>query len=585
MQILSHAQLWPSILVKNYVEHNDRNFNYKMKAGFISQRASSLRTKTNALFTKVKRNALGHHSHFFAGDNEGYLNFRRFYFGKRNKNKMRVLMAVAKVKDYYSILNVSKTASNQDVKAAYRKLARKYHPDMNKSPGAEEKFKKIGAAYEVLSDERKRSLYDQYGESGLDGAYEDATSGPPEVTPFDVFESFFPGDRAEYEYFDDLGGTGFKYQNSGRQRGNDIRFDLSLSFKEAVFGVVKEFDIFFWKTCGSCMGNGEKSGASSRKCQDCRGKGHVKKTQRMSFGVVSQVSTCSKCKGEGKVITDPCRKCGGDGRVRSKKTVKLEIPPGVCDGNTIQLSGDGDSGKKGGPAGDLYVFLNIQEMQGIERDGVNLRSKVTINYTEAILGTILKVETVEGFKSLEIPAGTQPGDVLVMHNMGVPKLEKPSRRGNHLFVVNVAIPKKISAVEHKLVEELAHLHGTSKSFSIFSKAGDQSGKGKRDRKMSTEREAAAEENKSRSFWDSIKNMARSEGSRSKFSSMSLQAMVSQEYPLVAICNPPRTSHLFSPPSYIFLFICFFYMFRDIQAKFNSHKFSLASDNLDKDKLT
>ncbi|KAH9314084.1 hypothetical protein KI387_022711, partial [Taxus chinensis] len=464
-----------------------------MEAGFDSQWASSLRRKN--------RNALGHGSHFFAGDNEGYLNFRQFNLGKRIKNKVGVVMAATKAKDHYSTLKVPKTASEKDIKGAYRKLARQYHPDMNKSPGAEEKFKEIGAAYEVLSDEGKRSLYDQYGEAGVNGAYEYATASPPEVSPFDLFESIFSGARGEYGRFGDMGGTGFKFQNDGRQRGDDIRFDLSLSFKEAVFGVKKNIEIFFWKTCGSCMGSGAKSVASNITCRDCWGKGHVKKTQRTPFGIISQVSTCSKCKGEGKVITDPCPRCDGDGRVQSKKTIKLEIPPGVSSGNTIQLPGDGHYGKKGGPAGDLYVFLNIQEMRGIERDGVNLRSKVTINYMEAILGTVLKVETVEGIKTLEIPAGTQPGDVLVMQNMGVPKLEKPSRRGDHLFVVNVAIPRKLSVAERKLVEELASLHGSKSSFSKFSEVR------RAPTEKSTESEAALQqENKIRSFWNSIKNM-------------------------------------------------------------------------------
>lgn len=332
-----------------------------------------------------------------------------------------------KEKDYYKRLNVHKTATKHEIRSAYKILARQYHPDMNKSPGAEEKFKEIGAAYEVLSDDEKRTLYDQYGQGAVEGRYEDSTANQPEVSPFDLFDSIFSGSSGAFNVFGEIGGTSFKSQFHEARKGDDVRLKLSLSLKEAVLGVAKDIEISCLETCRICKGSGAKFG-NSKTCQDCGGKCHVRKTQRTPFGIISQVSTCSRCRGDGKVITDPCPRCGGHGRVRSKKTINVDIPPGVISGNTIRVNGCGHSGRKGGPSGDLYVFLDVQDMQGIVRDDVNLYSNITISYTDAILGTGLQVETVEGFKTLEIPAGTQPGDVLVINNMGVPNLGKPSKR-------------------------------------------------------------------------------------------------------------------------------------------------------------
>lgn len=537
------------------------------------QWVSSLRTK-NALF------AVSHGCHLFSGD-EGF--FRRGYLldfklGRAKRGKMVITMAAT---DYYSTLQVDKKATKRDITVSYRKLARQYHPDINKSSGAEEKFKKIAAAYEVLSDDEKRSLYDQFGEAGVRGASGDSSASPSRVDPFDLFESIFSGSKG---VFDDIGGASFKVRHGGRQKGDDIRFDLSLSFKEAIFGVVKDIEINRLETCGICMGSGARSGTNIKICQDCGGKGNVRESQRTPYGIYSQVSICTRCRGEGKVIANPCHRCRGDSRVRSKKTVNLNIPPGVSGGITLQVSGEGHSGPKGGPAGDLYVFLDVKEMPGIERDGVNLHSKISINYTEAILGTVVKVETVEGFKNLEIPAGTQPGEELAMRNMGVPKLRNPSARGDHLFIVNVVIPKKLSDLERKLVEELARLNSSSRFFSNFSHGGDQSVKGEQKNNLRNSKVSAQQNGKESSFWDSIKNMARWKRSRNKFGSTSLQATV-LEYPFVANPISTLTYHFFSPMPVLVLFICIVFLFRDIKKRSKCWKSSCTFDNPERNALT
>lgn len=565
MQSLSYAHsrpVTPPTLSGNHIKHSGA-------AVSNLQCVSSLKTK----------NASSGHGCHFSSRAERF--FRRGYlldFKLRGAKRGKMIITM-KASDYYSTLQVPKTATKRDITVSYRKLARQYHPDINKSPGAEERFKKIAAAYEVLSDDEKRSLYDQFGEEGVRGTHGDSSSGPSRVDPFDLFESIFSGSKGAFDGFGDIGGTSFKVRHGGRQKGDDIRFDLSLSFKEAIFGVVKDFEINRLETCGICMGSGARSDTNVKTCQDCRGKGNVRESQRTPYGIYSQVSTCPRCKGEGEVITNPCYTCGGDSRVRSKKTINLNIPPGVSDGMTLQVSGEGHSGPKGGPAGDLYVFLDVKEMRGIERDGVNLHSKININYTEAILGTVVKVETVDGFKDLEIPAGTQPGEELAMRNMGVPKLRNPSARGDHLFIVNVSIPRKLSDLERKLVEELARLNSTSRFFSNFFRRGDQSIKQEQENKLRTNSRAATQgDGNESSFWNSIKNMARWKRSRNKFGSLSLQATV-LEYPFVGSPNSTVTYHFFSPPlSLLVLFICIVFLFRDIKKRSERWKSSCTFDN-------
>ncbi|XP_057968975.1 uncharacterized protein LOC131158255 [Malania oleifera] len=356
--------------------------------------------------------------------------------------------------DYYFTLGVSKSASNKEIKAAYRRLARQYHPDVNKQPGATEKFKEISAAYEVLSDDKKRALYDQYGEAGVKSAV-GGQAGAYTTNPFDLFETFFGPSMSGFPGMDQMG---FRTRRrSTVTKGEDIRYDMILEFSEAIFGAEKEFVLSHLETCEACAGTGAKIGSKMRICSACGGRGQVMRTEQTPFGMFSQVSVCPNCAGDGEVISEYCRKCSGEGHIRVKKDIKVKIPPGVSKGSILRVAGEGDAGPKGGPPGDLFVYLDVEEIPEIQRDGINLSSTVSISYLDAILGAVVKVKTVEGISELQIPSGTQPGDVLVLAKKGAPKLNRPSIRGDHLFTIKVTIPRRIGVKERELLEELAFL--------------------------------------------------------------------------------------------------------------------------------
>ncbi|EPS60676.1 hypothetical protein M569_14124, partial [Genlisea aurea] len=371
----------------------------------------------------------------------------------RRRHRRTVIVAAA---DYYSTLGVSKSASTKEIKAAYRNLARQYHPDVNKEPGATDKFKEISAAYEVLSDDRKRALYDQYGEAGLRSTVGGGGSGGYTATnPFDLFETFFGPSMGGFPGVD---GSSFgTSRRSNVTKGEDLRYDITLEFSAAIFGAEKEFELSHLETCDVCAGTGAKQGSKMRICSTCGGRGQVMRTEQTPFGMFSQVSVCPNCGGDGEMISETCRKCSGLGRVRVRKDIKVKIPPGVSKGSILRVAGEGDAGSKGGPPGDLFVYLDIEDVAEIQRDGINFYSTITISYLDAILGTTIKVKTVEGMTDLQISPGTQPGDVLVLPRKGAPKLNRPSIRGDHLFTVKVTIPKRISAKERELLEELYSL--------------------------------------------------------------------------------------------------------------------------------
>ncbi|KAF7814385.1 Chaperone protein dnaJ [Senna tora] len=375
-------------------------------------------------------------------------------------SKRRFRTAIAASGDYYATLGIPKSATGKEIKAAYRKLARQYHPDVNKEPGATEKFKEISAAYEVLSDDKKRALYDQYGEAGVKSTVGGASSAYT-TNPFDLFETFFGPSMGGFAGMDPTGfGT---RRRSTVTEGEDIRYDISLEFSEAIFGAEKEFELSHLERCEACNGTGAKIGSKMRICSTCGGRGQVMRTEQTPFGLFSQVSVCPSCGGDGEVISERCRKCSSDGRVRVKKNIKVKVPPGVSSGSILRVNAEGDAGPRGGPPGDLFVYLEVEEIPGIQRDGINLRSTISIGYLDAILGAVVKVKTVEGISELQIPPGTQPGDVLVLERKGAPKLNKPSIRGDHLFAVKVTIPKRISVKERELLEELASLGNATSS--------------------------------------------------------------------------------------------------------------------------
>ncbi|KAI4364073.1 hypothetical protein MLD38_020212 [Melastoma candidum] len=350
--------------------------------------------------------------------------------------------------DYYSVLGVSRNASKSEIKSAYRKLARNYHPDVNKDPGAEQKFKEISNAHEVLSDDEKRPIYDKYGEAGLKGA---GMGMGDFSSPFDLFESLF-------ENMGGMGGMGMGGRPSQNRPldGEDEYFDLVLNFKEAIFGVEKEIDISRLESCSTCNGTGSKPGTTPKRCNTCGGQGQVVSSARTPLGVFQQVMTCSSCGGTGEILK-PCKTCSGDGRVRRTKKISLKVPAGVDSGSRLRVRSEGNAGRRGGSPGDLFVMIDVIPDPVLKRSDTNILYTCKIQYVDAILGTTIKVPTVDGTVDLKIPAGTQPNATLVMAKKGVPYLNKSNKRGDQLVRVQVEIPKKLSDEERKLVEQLAEL--------------------------------------------------------------------------------------------------------------------------------
>ncbi|MDA0267822.1 MAG: molecular chaperone DnaJ [Cyanobacteria bacterium] len=356
-------------------------------------------------------------------------------------------------RDYYELLGVSRSANQDEIKRAYRRLARKYHPDVNKEAGAEETFKEINRAYEVLSEPEVRARYDRFGEAGVSGAGAGGFQDMGDMGGFaDIFESFFGG----------FGG-GVGQSGGGRRRGptrgDDLRLDLKLEFKEAIFGGEKEIKISHLETCGTCSGSGAKPGTRPKTCGTCSGSGQVRRTTRTPFGSFAQVSPCPTCSGSGEVVEDRCETCGGSGHRQENKKLKITIPAGVDNGTRLRVSNEGDTGQKGGPAGDLYVYLFVTEDASFRRDGINVLSDLKITYLQAILGAKIEVETVDGPVKMDIPSGTQPGTVLTLENRGVPRLGNPVSRGDHLLTIQVQIPTRLNQGERELVEKLAEMRG------------------------------------------------------------------------------------------------------------------------------
>ncbi|ABW25480.1 molecular chaperone DnaJ [Acaryochloris marina] len=352
-------------------------------------------------------------------------------------------------RDYYDILGVSRSADPDELKRSYRRLARKYHPDVNKEPGAEDKFKEINKAYETLSDPQMRGRYDQFGEAGVSSA---AGAGYQDFGDFggfaDIFETFFSG----------FGGSPQSgRRRSGPARGEDLRFDLKLKFREAVFGGEQQIRISHLESCKTCEGTGAKPGTRPQTCSTCQGSGQVRRMTRTPLGNFTQVSVCPTCNGQGQVVTEKCDSCGGRGQNQVSKKLQIKIPAGVDTGTRLRVSNEGDAGQKGGPPGDLYVYLFVQEDSEFRRDGTNVLSEFKISYLQAILGAQLPVKTVDGEETITIPAGTQPGTVLTLENHGVPRLGNPVSRGDHLITVIIDIPNRISTEERELLVQLASI--------------------------------------------------------------------------------------------------------------------------------
>ncbi len=349
------------------------------------------------------------------------------------------------MKDYYEILNVSRDASQDEIKSAYRKLAKKYHPDLNPNDKeAEQKFKEINEAYEVLSDPEKRKRYDMFGEAGVNGqgGYSQDFGGFGDIFD-DIFDIFTGG----------FGRTSQRSRDYGPVRGADLRYELTLEFEEAVFGVEKEIQIRRAESCGTCDGTGVKPGSSKETCSKCNGTGEIRYAQRTPFGQFVRVATCDACGGSGEIIKEKCETCNGRGKVLKNRRIKVKIPAGVDTGSVISVRGEGEAGERGGPPGDLYVYINVKPHKIFKREGNDLYLTVPISFTEACLGAEIEVPTLEGIEKFSLPAGTQTGEVFKLKNMGVPNLRGVGR-GDLYFEVQIQVPKKLTERQKQLLLEL-----------------------------------------------------------------------------------------------------------------------------------
>lgn len=349
-------------------------------------------------------------------------------------------------RDYYDVLGIGRNASEDEVRRAFRKLARQYHPDVNKEDGAEARFKEINEAYEVLSDPQKRRMYDQFGHAGTQGFAGAGASGFDAFGFGDIFETFF-GYRSS------------SASRRGPQRGADLRYDLRITFEEAVFGCEKELEILRWETCPICMGSGAEAGTQPIRCPSCNGTGEVRRVQQSFFGQIVNVMACDRCQGEGRVVLDPCKRCSGSGRIRATRRLNVSIPAGVDDGAQIRLSGEGEAGAKGGPAGNLYVVLAVQDHPVFKRQGHDILFDLPINFVQAALGDEIEVPVVGGSKAkLRVPPGTQSGKVFRLRDKGVPYL-RGNGRGDMQVKVKVVIPTQLTDEQRALLVQLAHSFG------------------------------------------------------------------------------------------------------------------------------
>ena len=362
---------------------------------------------------------------------------------------------MAEQRDLYEVLGLQKGASDDEIKKAYRKLAKKYHPDLN--PGdkeAEKKMKEVNGAYEVLSDAEKKARYDQYGFAGIDPNYAGGAGGGG----FGSFQDFDLGD-----IFGSMFGGGFGGQQTrqnGPRKGENLRITLQLTFEEAVFGCEKSVSVTRNESCKDCGGTGAKKGTSPETCPVCRGSGQVQSTQRTPFGVFSSSSPCQNCKGTGKIIKEPCPSCKGEGRVRKTRTIRVKIPAGIDDGQTISLRGEGNGGTQGGPAGDLYVTVYVKEHKMFKRDGQDIILEMPISFAQAALGATLTVPTVDGKVQYDLPEGTQTGTVFRLRGSGVPSINGRGR-GDQYVKVNVEIPRNLNHEQKELLRKFDEVTGDS----------------------------------------------------------------------------------------------------------------------------
>ena len=349
-------------------------------------------------------------------------------------------------KDYYEVLGVSKGCSEDELKKAYRKLAKKYHPDLNPdNPEAEAQFKEVSEAYEVLSDPQKRSRYDQFGHAGVDPSYGGAggvySGGVGFEDLGDIFNSFFGGG---------FGGSRRTRNPNAPIKGSDIRVAIPLDFMEAVKGIKKKIKVSQRVTCGDCGGNGAKLGTQPEPCPDCSGTGQVRISQRSPFGVVQTTRTCPRCTGQGTVVKEICPACVGKGRIPKEKTLEVSVPAGIDDGQSFVLRGEGDQGRNSGPAGDCVVTVSVRPHPLFERDGYDIWCEIPMTFAQLALGDEITVPTVDGNVSYKVPEGSQPGTVFRLRNKGVPYVNSRGR-GEQYVRVNLEVPRNLTAKQKEVL--------------------------------------------------------------------------------------------------------------------------------------
>lgn len=353
-------------------------------------------------------------------------------------------------RDYYDILGVQKTASDDEIKKAFRKLAQQWHPDVNKAPEADERFKEINEAYQVLSDPQRRQAYDMFGRAGVGGS----GAGPEGYGPFGGFSGF--GDIFD-AFFGQGAATG---QRRGRPpAGADLRYDLKLTFDEAIHGAEKEISFSALGKCDTCDGSGAEPGSTPITCPQCNGSGEVRQVRSTMLGQMVNVTTCGRCRGQGRIVEKPCVTCRGDGRTEKRRTLRVSVPAGIDDGHQIRLSGEGEAGPRGGTAGNLYVVTHVEPHPQLKREETELLFELPVSMTQAALGARLPVPTPDGTEYVDVKPGTQHGTEIRLRGKGVPHLRRAGLRGDLHVFVDVQVPTKLSARQRELLEELAELAG------------------------------------------------------------------------------------------------------------------------------
>ena len=355
---------------------------------------------------------------------------------------------MASERDYYEILGVSRDADQKEIKKSYRKLAKKYHPDMNKKdPNSSDKFKEISEAYEILSDPDKRARYDQYGHAGIndnDFNFDDFARGG--FGGFDdIFDMFFGGG---------MGGNFYR----GPRKGADLQYRLDISFEEAAFGAKKEITIPRTEICSTCNGTGAKPGTKVKTCPKCNGSGQIRISQQTPFGQFTQTRTCDRCNGTGEVVETPCPDCNGSGKVRRHRSLSVNIPEGVDTGTKLRMSNEGEAGEKGAPNGDLYIIIKVKPHEIFERKNDDIYCEVPINFVQATLGDEIKVPTLEGKVKFKVPVGTQPGTSFRLKNKGISHINGYGR-GDEYIKIKVVIPKKLNTEQKELLIKFANVSG------------------------------------------------------------------------------------------------------------------------------